>query len=146
VEDVKLADALGYEYIGFVDSQLLWREIYCMLAVSAVSSSRIKLGPGVTNPLTRHPAVAASAIATIDELSGGRAILALGRGDSAVHTVGLEPVSGRTLREYVEVCRRLTAGQEATYQGKPMRLRWARRQVPHRGRRCWRWRARLLIG
>jgi len=130
VEDVKLADALGYEYVGFVDSQLLWREIYCILAVSAVSSSRIKLGPGVTNPLTRHPAVTASAIATIDELSGGRAILALGRGDSAVHTVGLEPVSLRALREYVDVCRKLTAGQEATYQGKPMRLRWAKRQVP----------------
>ena len=130
VEDVKLADELGYEYVGFVDSQLLWREIYCILAVSAVSSSRIRLGPGVTNPLTRHPAVTASAIATIDELSCGRAILALGRGDSAVHTIGLEPVSLRVLREYVEVCRKLTAGQEAIYQGKSMRLRWAKRQVP----------------
>jgi 5,10-methylenetetrahydromethanopterin reductase len=130
VEDVKLAEDLGYEYVGFVDSQLLWREVYCILAVCAVSTSTIKLGPGVTNPLTRHPAVTASAIATIDDLSRGRAILGLGRGDSAVHTVGLEPVSGQALREYAEVCRRLTAGEEAFYQGKVMRLRWAHRRVP----------------
>ncbi|MFQ5878504.1 MAG: LLM class flavin-dependent oxidoreductase [Acidobacteriota bacterium] len=130
VDDVALADKLGYEYVGLVDSQLLWQEVYCLLALCAERTSAIRLGPGVTNPVTRHPAVTASAIATIDELSGGRAVLSLGRGDSAVHTVGLRPVSGRVLREYAEVCRRLTAGEEVICAGHPLRLRWARRPVP----------------
>ena len=130
VEEVKLAEACGFDFATFVDSELLWMDVYAILTLCANQTHKIQLGPGVTNPYTRHPAVTASAIATIDELSGGRAVLGIGRGDSAVRTLGFEPVKGQTLKEYVEVCRRLTAGETVTYKGKPLTLRWAKRRIP----------------
>ena len=82
---------MGFDYVGIADSQSLARELYVTLGVVAASTGRVMLGPTVTNPLTRHPAVAASAIASINELSGGRAFLGLGSGDSAVLNLGLRP-------------------------------------------------------
>ena len=83
LEDVargaRLAEEMGFDYVGVADSQSLARELYVTLGVVASSTERVMLGPTVSNPLTRHPAVAASAIASINELSKGRAFLGLGQ-------------------------------------------------------------------
>ena len=71
------------------------------LTVAALETERVQIGPSVTNPLTRHPAVMASAIASLHELSGGRAFLGIGTGDSAILNLGLRPARLRALREYV---------------------------------------------
>ena len=85
LEDVargaRLAEEMGFDYVGVADSQSLARELYVTLGVVAAATERVMLGPTVSNPLTRHPAVAASAIASINELSKGRAFLGLGSGD-----------------------------------------------------------------
>src|SRR5512139_2931545 len=78
----------GFDLLGIADSQSVFRELYVALTVAALNTSRIRLGPLVTNPLTRHPVVTASAISSVDELSGGRALLGLGSGDSAIYTIG----------------------------------------------------------
>lgn len=62
------------------------------LALATAATDRLLIGPGVTNPLTRHPAVTASAAATLQAESDGRTVLGFGRGDSALSQIGLEPV------------------------------------------------------
>ena len=73
-ERARLAEQIGFDYIGVADSQSLFRELYVSLTVVAQVTSQARIGTAVTNPLTRHPAVTSSAIASIDELSHGRPV------------------------------------------------------------------------
>ncbi|HST40917.1 MAG TPA: LLM class flavin-dependent oxidoreductase [Conexibacter sp.] len=86
------AEAWGFSGLLVADSQNLNADVWVELAVAAAATERIVLGPGVTNPATRHPAVTASAAATLQEESGGRALLGFGRGDSALSQIGRRPV------------------------------------------------------
>ena len=85
----------GFDGMLLADSQDLNADIWVELALAAETTSTLKLGPGVTNLVTRHPTVTASAASTLQIESGGRAVLGLGRGDSAVSKIGLgsQPVS-----------------------------------------------------
>ncbi|MFG2285064.1 LLM class flavin-dependent oxidoreductase [Streptomyces sp. NPDC048595] len=86
------AEAEGFDGIVFPDSQGIGGDPYVAMAIAAHVTDRIQLGTGVTNPYTRHPAVAAGAIASIQAESGGRAVLGIGRGNSALAFLGLAPV------------------------------------------------------
>src|SRR5918992_4419848 len=85
IEWCRVAEETGFDIIGIADSQSLYREVYVSTTLCAVNTSRIRFGPRVINPLTRHPAVPASAAATLEELAPGRTMLGLGIGDSAVY-------------------------------------------------------------
>lgn len=85
------AEAAGYTGMLIADSQNLNADVWVELAMAAAATDRLRLGPGVTNPATRHPAVTASAAATLQEETGGRALLGFGRGDSALSQIGREP-------------------------------------------------------
>src|SRR3990172_8451759 len=87
-ELTRLMEAQGYDLLGMADSQSLFRETYVSLTVCALASARLRLGPTVTNPITRHPAVTASAIASLDEVSGRRAFLGRGGGERRIYTLG----------------------------------------------------------
>src|SRR5712692_10933367 len=104
------AEEAGFDLLGVADSQSVFRELYVALAIAARDTSRIRLGPLVTNPQTRHLVVTASAISSIDELSGGRAILGLGSGDSAIYTLGAPPATVAGLEDAVVTLGRLTSG------------------------------------
>jgi len=114
------AEAWGYDGLLLADSQCLQGDVYVGLALAVRATRTLRLGPGVTNPVTRHPTVTASAIATIHAESGGRAILGLGRGDTAVTEPGLRPASPEELRDHVLRLRALLRG-ETTDAG---RLSW----------------------
>lgn len=81
----------GVRRIWAIDSQLAMKDVYAGLVVAALNTSRVGLGTGVTNAVTRHPTVTAGAIAALDEISHGRAVLGLGAGDSALYGIGLQP-------------------------------------------------------
>lgn len=87
------AEAAGFDGLFYSDSQNLRMELWVALALASKVTSRLKLGSNVTNPVTRHPAVTASAAATLQETSGGRVVLGVGRGDSALAYLGYGPVS-----------------------------------------------------
>lgn len=89
----RLCEQLGYDFLGVGDVQTLWRNTYVTLTLAATATTRIRLGPWVTNPVTRHPTVTASALLTLDEVSGGRMLLGIGVGDGAVRTIGHAPAS-----------------------------------------------------
>ena len=118
------AEASGFDGIAFTDSQNLTGDVFAGLALAANATRRISLATGVTNPVTRHPAATASAIATIQALSNGRAVLGLGRGDSALFQIGLEPAPLAVFEKFlVEVASYLRGG-EVLLDGFASRLRW----------------------
>ena len=126
----RLAEEKGFDYIGIPESQSLARELYVSLSVVAQATSTVHIGPTVTNPLTRHPAVSASAIASINELSGGRAFFGIGTGDSAVLNLGLRPATHAVLREYIDAVRTVLTGQPHEYRGRQIHVKWSQTPVP----------------
>lgn len=113
IEMARLAEAHGCEHLWLIDGQDVFPDPWATAAVCALHTSRIRIGPGVTNPLTRHPRVTANAALTIHQLSGGRAVLGLGAGDNAVRTLGWKPARVAAVREAVEVCRERFRRQRA---------------------------------
>lgn len=109
--EIELGEKLGYDAVWLGDSQMIWREMYVLLGAAAQVTSRVWLGTGVTNPLTRLPVVTASAITTLQELSGGRAVLGVGVGDSSVRTLGMKPATLATLKQFVSDLRELCSGR-----------------------------------
>lgn len=109
------AEAAGYDGIVYVDSQNLAGDCYVTLALAAAATSRIRLGTGVTNPFTRHPAVTAGAIATIQAESGGRAVLGIGRGDSALAHLGYAPAPVPVFADYLRRLQAYLRGEEVPF-------------------------------
>ena len=108
----RCAEDCGFETVYVADSHMLWNDVYVCLACCAQATQKVRLGPGVTNPVTRHPAVTANAIMSLNMLSRGRAVLGIGAGDSAVRTTGLSPAKMAELREKVVFIRALLSGAE----------------------------------
>lgn len=102
-----LAESLGYRNLWFGDSQNIWREAYVTMAAAAVGTERIIFGTGVTNAVTRHTSVVASAWATLAELTSERVAAGFGLGDSSLRTMGLQPTSLAALEGFIDDLRRL---------------------------------------
>ncbi|MEE9198416.1 MAG: LLM class flavin-dependent oxidoreductase, partial [Dehalococcoidia bacterium] len=114
---IKLAEEMGYDSAWLIDSQLTCREVYVTLAACALTTSRIKLGTGVTAPYTRHASVTASAFATLNEIAPGRLLLGISIGQSLVRTIGYRPAKIRELEEYVGVLRGLLNNEKVRFEG-----------------------------
>jgi 5,10-methylenetetrahydromethanopterin reductase len=124
------AEATGFDWLGVADSQSVFRELYVALTLAALHTKRMRVGPLVTNPLTRHLVVTASAIASVDEVSGGRAVLGLGSGDSAIYTLGAPPATLAGLEEAMVTLGRLTGGEAIEREGRTWRVHRSSRRVP----------------
>lgn len=118
------AERAGFDQMWFPDSQLLWRDVFAVAALAAAGTERIGIGTAVTNVVTRHPSVLASAARTVAELAPGRFTLGAGVGNSSVAPVGLRPSTGREVRERLDTVRALLAGAEVDFgAGAVSRLR-----------------------
>ncbi len=122
---VRLAESLGFNDC-YVADQGFTRDVYVTLAMLALKTKRIRLGPGITHPYLRHPVVTAVNIATLDELSEGRSFLGIGAGGSRA----LEPVQVkrqrplRACRETVDIARKLWQGNNSiNYRGQMFQLK-----------------------
>jgi len=118
VQYVRLAEKRGFDSVWIAEDYFL-RDAVSPLACFALATKKVKLGVGVINPYTRHPVLIAETIATIDEMSKGRSILALGTGViPLIQQMGIKvdkPL--HTMRESVELIRRLLVEKETTYRG-----------------------------
>src|SRR4030081_3017092 len=121
----RLAERSGFTYVWVFDSHVLWKEPYVLLTLMAQNSQRMRLGTCVTNPATREPTVTASVLAVLQELSGGRMDLGIGRGDSARRVLGKKPTDLAMLEEATQVIRDLCEGREVSYEGTTLRFDWA---------------------
>ena len=110
------AERAGFDGMYVVDSQNLAGDPFVGLALAARSTSALRLGTGVTNPGTRHPVATAAGIASVHAASGGRALLGIGRGDSALAHLGLAPAGVDDLERYVAVVRAYLRGERMAFE------------------------------
>ena len=134
VKRARQAEEWGFDGITVVDSQNLAGDCYVALAIAAHHTTTLKLGTGVTNPYTRHPAATASAIASVQVESDGRAVLGIGRGDSALAHLGMAPAPVPGFEEYLRSLHAYLAGEEVPFPagGDVDKLRLANRPVSSR--------------
>ena len=144
------AEAAGWHGMLVVDSQNLSADSYVGLTYAAVGTERIGIGTGVTNSVTRHPAVTASAAMAVQDVAPGRMYLGIGRGDSALAHLGRSPARLRQFERYIDVLQRYMRGEEVAFAEIPMaddiappldaleladqpaasRIRWFKSEVP----------------
>ena len=125
----RLAEELGYDYFWFADEKFYW-DPWVGLTLVAANTRRIRVGPGVTEPYARHPALTAMAAASLACVAPGRTVLGIGAGGPGFPELGVERVSPATaIPEAVELIRRLLAGERVDYQGRVIRFRNGRLQV-----------------
>jgi probable F420-dependent oxidoreductase len=120
------AEALGFSHVWTFDSHLLWEEPFVIYSQILAQTQRVIVGPMVTNPGTRDWTVTASLFATLNEMYGNRTVCGIGRGDSALRTLGYKPTTIAELGECVNVIRDLARGAEADYKGRPVHFPWVR--------------------
>jgi 5,10-methylenetetrahydromethanopterin reductase len=108
-------EAEGWDGQMFMDSQSLSADPFVLMGAWAVTTTKLKLCTGVTNPGTRHPAVLAANIASVQSLSNGRAVLGIGRGDSALAYLGHAPVSLPAFRTALTTLQTLLSGEETEF-------------------------------
>lgn len=132
------AEALGYRAVWVADEGFA-QDPYVALTAIAAETSAIRLGTGITNPYTRHPAVTAVAIASLDAYAGGRAFLGLGAGGMLTLTAMnvARPSPAAWCRETIAVCRALWNNEAVTYEGRMVRLTDARLHFAARPLEVW---------
>lgn len=120
----KNAESKGWHGIVFPDTQCLAGDIYSAMCLAAKATTTLKIGTAVTNPVTRHAAVTASAISTVQVESGGRALLGVGRGDSSLGYLGRSPAPVSMLETYVDRVQEYLRGNAVDLDGYMSRIEW----------------------
>jgi 5,10-methylenetetrahydromethanopterin reductase len=118
------AEAAGWDGISLTDSQNLVGDPFIAMALGAKVTTHLKFMTGVSNVATRHPAVLATTVATVQEASGGRAILGIGRGDTALFHLGRPPMPIKDFFPAVEQVHAYLNGETIDQLGRESRLRW----------------------
>ncbi len=127
---IQLAEKHGFEYAWTYDSHILWQDSYATLAVAAERTEKIKLGHFVTNPGIRDATVTASWYATMQDLSNGRMVMGIGRGDSSRRVVGLQPVRVAEFEARCAMIKDLMNGRKVDWNEKELELTWVRSELP----------------
>jgi len=130
IELIQLAERHGFEYAWTYDSHVLWQESIPLFGYASHETSKIKLGHFVTNPGTREPTVLASAYATLQDLTDGRMVMGIGRGDSARRYIGQQPVKVAEFERACAMIRDFMNGREVEWNGKDLQLKWVRPELP----------------
>lgn len=120
----RAAEEAGFAYGWIFDSHVLWKECYPLMTLMLANTKKLRVGPCVTNPAVRDITVTSSLFATLNLISGGRAELGIGRGDSSRRVMGKKPTTLANLEEAIAQFRALTTGKEIQYDGVPTKLVW----------------------
>jgi probable F420-dependent oxidoreductase len=130
IELMQLAEQHGFEYGWTYDSHVLWQESIPLLTLAAAQTKTIKLGHCVTNPGTRDPTVLASAYATMHDISNGRMVMGIGRGDSARRVIGQKPVLVAEFERRLVMIKDFMNGRPVDWNEKELELKWVRKELP----------------
>jgi probable F420-dependent oxidoreductase len=130
VELLQLAESHGFEYGWTYDSHVLWQESFPLLTLAAQATSTMKLGHCVTNPGTREPTVLASGYATLHDISNGRMVMGIGRGDSARRYIGQQPVKVAEFERRCRMIKDFMNGRPVDWNDKELQLKWVRPELP----------------
>jgi 5,10-methylenetetrahydromethanopterin reductase len=128
---IQEVEAAGFDGVGILDSQLLCRDTFVTMALAATHTSRLSIFPAVTNPFTRHAAVLAGALQTVEELAPGRIKCIIGTGYTSASTIGRQPATLAQMRACITDVKALLTGDTVDFQGSPGRLGFvAGRDIP----------------
>jgi probable F420-dependent oxidoreductase len=130
IELIQEAERQGFEIGWTYDSHILWQESYATLPLVGASTERIKLGHCVTNPGIRDPTITASWYATMHDVTNGRMVMGIGRGDSSRRVVGLKPVKVAEFEAALRMIKDLMNGRAVTWNDKELKLEWVRKELP----------------
>ncbi|MDR7485052.1 MAG: LLM class flavin-dependent oxidoreductase [Armatimonadota bacterium] len=131
-EYARWCESLGYAHFWYANEKF-YRDMYVGLTVAALSTSRILLGTFVADPYTCHPALTAVAIASVDEVSDGRAMLVLGAGGAAAAPLGFQRIRpAQAVGEAIQVIRQLLTGDRVTFEGQVITFRGGKLSFPAR--------------
>jgi len=119
---VRIAEDLGYRRAWVYDSPALYGDVWAQLALCAVSTERIGLGPAVLVPSLRHPMVNAAAIAQLADLAPGRVAVAIGTGFTGRFVMGQKPLTWSWVQTYLDQLIGLLRGETVEIDGKPCRM------------------------
>jgi probable F420-dependent oxidoreductase len=119
-----IAEKLGFDYAWTFDSHILWQEPFVIYSEILAQTTRLTVGPMVTNPGTRDWTVLASLFATLHEMYGPRLVCGMGRGDSALRYIGRIPTTLEATATATKVIKDLVAGREVSYNGKELSIPW----------------------
>jgi 5,10-methylenetetrahydromethanopterin reductase len=109
-------ETAGWDGLLVVDSQNLSGDPYIALAMAATATTRLGLGTGVTNCVTRHASATACSIVSVDRISNGRAVLGIGRGDSALAHLGRAPGKPRVFERYLRQLQTYLRGEAVAFE------------------------------
>ena len=110
-----LAEQIGFDSVWVIDSQLLCREVTVTLTAILARTTHLLAATGVTQPVTRHASVMASAMATLAEMSGNRAVMGIGTGFSSLRTIGQKAAPIASIETCVDTMRRLLGGRPVRF-------------------------------
>ncbi len=119
------AEDAGCSHVWTFDSCVLWQETFVIYPEILRSTSKVIVGPMVTNPASRDWTVTASMFATLNTMYGNRTICGIGRGDSALRVIGRQPTSIETFAEAITCLKELAEGRPVTLNNTSVRLAWA---------------------
>jgi len=130
VRMARLGEEHGFDMVGIADTPGNAMDPWVAMTLAASNTSRIRIATCVTNLVTRHPSITASAAASVDVVSQGRSVLGIGAGHSGVANVGSSPTGPSSLRDGLTFLRAALGGQPASWRGVTTHLPWVRRPVP----------------
>ncbi|MGZ8687932.1 MAG: TIGR03842 family LLM class F420-dependent oxidoreductase [Gaiellaceae bacterium] len=130
VELMQLGEQNGFEIGWTYDSHVLWQDSFPLLTLAIQATSTMRFGHLVTNPGTREPTVLASLYATLHDISGGRMVMGIGRGDSARRYIGQQPVRVAEFETALRMIKPFMNGQEVHWNDKDLQLKWVRPELP----------------
>lgn len=130
LEFTRLAEASGFQHISVGDTPVRVMDASVTLTLLATHTSRVRFGPTISNPITRHPAVAAATYASLQALSGSRAFFGVGTGNSALRNLGMPPSTLAHLEAFVQTFRDLVTTGHAEFEGRPCVVPWAPEAAP----------------
>jgi probable F420-dependent oxidoreductase len=127
LEILRAAEDAGFDQFWLFDSHIIWQECYSKLGwlIAQSRDDRMEFGLAVTNPVTRDPAVTASGFATLNQITGGRMICGIGRGDSSVRVTERRPANLAAVEEAIRQVRTLGSGQPMKIDGVDVHIEWA---------------------
>lgn len=129
-EIARTAEADGWDGLLLQDSQNLSPDIVVALTLAARATQRLRIGTAVTNLVTRNPAVVAGAFASLDLISGGRAMIGVARGDTALKLIGEQPPTMSHFADLVDRLRTYLRGESVMIDGRSSRIAWIDAQQP----------------
>ena len=115
-EQAAQLEQAGWDGLWMPDTQSLLPDTYVMLAAAATATTTLGVGTGVTNPYTRHAVITASAIASVQALSNGRAVLGVGRGDSSLAHLGYAPASPAYFERFLNRVQACLRGEPVAFE------------------------------